>query len=362
MTANHPPLPRDVAAGPVAQSVAIGFRALVAGTALLGVLWLASGVRQVPADSRAVVFRLGRVDRVRPAGLLLALPAPVETVVLQPGPERQLARAVAGTPRAAGLDDAYTLAAGVPPQGAAGSYLTGDGAVVLLDATLLYRIADPAAYALAAAHVPVALDRLLRAAAVAVAARHPLDDFLVASPGAGALGARAAARDAAREALRDELLAEAGARLHALEARGAPLGVALDRLDLTAALPPAAKLAFDAVLTATEVAERGAAAARTDAARIRQAADQARDHLLDAARAAAAEHVSAARTDVTAVAALEAAATPASRDALLRQAYLDAAGRVLARAGSVTAVDPRDGGTRLVLPGAPMADTAGVAP
>ncbi len=351
---------REAPAGPVAQSVLIGFRALVAGTALLGVLWLASGVRQVPPDSRAVVFRLGRVDRVRPAGLLLALPAPFETVSLQPGPERQLTRAVLGTPRAPGLDDAYTRAAGVAAQGDAGSYLTGDGGVVLLDATLLYRIADPAAYALAAAHVPVALDRLFRASAVEVAGRHGLDDFLVASPAAGALrhdAPQAAARDAAREALRDELLAAVSARLRRLDAEGAPLGVALDRLDLTAFLPPAAKLAFDAVLTATQVADRGAAAARTDAARTLQAADQEHDHLLAAARAAATEQVSTARTDVTAVSALETAATPASRDALVRQAYLDAAARVLSRAGSVTAVDPRDGGTRLVLPGAPMGNT-----
>ncbi len=345
--------------GPVLQSVLIGFRALVAGTAVLGAVWLLSGVRQVPPEGRAVVFRLGRVDRVRPAGLLLALPAPIETVSLQPGPERQLTRAVTGAPRAGGLDDAYTRAAGVGAEGGAGSFLTGDGGVVLLDATLVYRIADPAAYALAAAHVPPALDRLFRASAVSVAARHRLDDFLVASPGAGALhrdGSEGAAREAAREALRDELLEAVAVRLRRLDAAGAPLGVALDRLDLTAFLPPAAKLAFDAVLTATQVADRGAAAARTDAARTLQAADQARDHLLDAARAAATERVSAARTDVTAVAALEAAQTPATRDALVRQTYLDAAARVLSRAGSVTAVDPRDGGTRLVLPGAPPAE------
>ncbi len=83
------------------------------------------------------------------------------------------------------------------------AYLTGDGNVVLLNATLIYRISDPVAYALSQTHVAAALDRLFRATTVRVTAGRNLNDFLVV-PGQHRVGDesqqswRCAARCAAR--------------------------------------------------------------------------------------------------------------------------------------------------------------------
>ena len=59
------------------------------------------------------------------------------------------------------------------------AYLTGDGNVVVLSASLIYRINDPMAYALAEDHVSPALDRLFRATTARVTAGNGLNDFLV---------------------------------------------------------------------------------------------------------------------------------------------------------------------------------------
>ncbi|WP_048862440.1 SPFH domain-containing protein, partial [Acidisphaera rubrifaciens] len=263
----------DVAAGPVVQALTIGMRAVWLATALLALAWLASGIRQVPADRSAVVYRFGRIVRVAPPGLLLAWPSPVERVELIPGPERQISLHVSPVPRAEGLDDAVDRAEHAPPQGNAGSYLTGDGGVVLLDAAMTFRINDPVAFALQQLHIPAALDRLFRDAAVTVAARHRLDDFLVTEAGSAARPDAAAAR----QAVRDELAAVMNARLAALAASGGALGIETVRIDLTATLPPPAKRAYDAVLSATQGADQALARARTDAERIRQQAARERD-------------------------------------------------------------------------------------
>ena len=167
--------------GPIAQSVAIGFRSVYIAAALLLLIWLTSNVREIASDSQAVVRRFGRIVRSQEAGLLIAWPRPIEQVQLLPGPERQLSQDVpalqAPTEKSAALIGPGGPGAAVPAD--AEAYLTGDGNAVLLNATLVYRINDPIAYALEQSHVPAALDRLLRASAVQVAAGRSLNDFLV---------------------------------------------------------------------------------------------------------------------------------------------------------------------------------------
>ena len=184
--------------------------------------------------------------------------------------------------------------------GAAGSYLTGDGGVVLLDAELTYRVADPETYFLSEPHVVPALDRAFRAAAVRVAAMAPLDDFLVVDQ------SRASGRAAANAALRAALLTAINERVRDMGA----LGVEVTRLDLTASLPPAAKTAFDSVLTATQMADQALANARTDATRRAQEANRAKDQRLNTARASAAERVSNAQAHGSTVEALAKQMTP----------------------------------------------------
>jgi modulator of FtsH protease HflK len=340
--------PRDPTDGPVAQSIRIGFRVLQGATLLLALAWLASNVRQVPPDTQAVVLRFGQVVRVQQAGLVLALPRPLEQVALLPGAQRQIGLKVdAGVTWGPAMIDPASKASGEVPPPSAGIYLTGDGGVVLLDAALTYRVDDAAAYYLASSHVAPALRRMFLAAAVTVAAGRSMDDFMVVRPERTAADAYAQAQ---REAMRGELVLEMNRRLRALAAAGASLGVEVTRADVAALLPPSAKFAFDAVLDATQMAEQGLASARTDATRTLQAADHDRDRILAEAHAGAAETVGTAQAQVAPIVALEQRMDPASRPSLLDQVYRERVVAILKQAGAVTTVDMR-GGSRVILPG-----------
>ena len=340
----HRPPAREVD-GPIVQSIAIGFRALYVASLILALAWLATNVRQVPPDSQAVVQRFGRVVDVWPAGLVLAWPRPIEFVSILPSADRQIALPVPRMALPAGLDDAYTRAMGAEASAKAGAFLTGDGGVVLLDATLYYQVADAGAFFLAQDHVQPALRRLFLASAIAVAAGHPLDAFLVSQSGAGVPGL-----EAARLALRAALPAEMNRRLAELARAGAGLGVTVARVDLQASLPPQAKLAYDSVLEAGQQADQAIAAARTDATRAAQDGAQEHDRLVAAAHAAEAEQVSGARAQTATISAIESRMTTSARPGLLDQLYRERMAAIMPRIGRVTAIDPR-GGARVILPG-----------
>lgn len=334
--------------GPVSQSIRIGFGVLQAATLFLALGWAASNVRQVPPDTQAVVSRFGQVIRVQQAGLVIAWPRPFEQVDLLPGTQRQLdLHIAAGTATGNAITDPASRANGEVPPETAGVYLTANGGVVLLDASITYRITDAGAYFLAAPHVPPALRRLFLASAVSVAAGQSMDDFLVIRSDGGAQDAAAQAR---RESIRGAIVAEMNRRLHGLDFPDGTPGVEVTRADVTALLPPAAKFAFDAVLEAAQMADQGLALARTDATRIGQAADQARDRILTEARASANERIGVAQSNVAAITALEQRMNPATRPSLLDQLYRERIAAILKKAGAVNTVDLR-GGSRMILPG-----------
>ena len=179
VVATGPPPPPPP--GPIAQSVAIGFRAIYIIALLLVLVWLTSNVREIASDSQAVVLRFGRIVRSQEAGLLVAWPRPIEQVQLLPGPERQLSQEVLALPLAHRAIR-RTIAAPVgaaPVQPNASAYLTGDGNVVLLNASLIYRIRIRSPTRWPKTHVAPALDRLFRATTVRVTAEPNLNDFLV---------------------------------------------------------------------------------------------------------------------------------------------------------------------------------------
>jgi regulator of protease activity HflC (stomatin/prohibitin superfamily) len=344
----RPPTEPD---GPVAQSIRIAFGVLRVVTVLLALYWVASNISQVPPGTQAVVLRLGQIARVQQAGLMVAWPRPIERVELLPSTERQLDLKIAAhmTASDAIIDPVSRATKEVPPD-TAGIYLTGDGGVVLLDATLTWRIAAAEAYYLERDHIAPVLRRVFLASAVAVAAGRGMDDFLVVR---GSQASRNSAESqAGREDLRGALVREINRRLQALAPREATLGIEVTRADVTALLPPAAKFAFDAVLDATQMAEQGLAAARTDATRIHQGADQERDRILTEARANADERVATAKAHVAAITALEQRMDPSSRPSLLEQLYRERIAGVLRQAGAVSTVDMRGGG-RLILPAGP---------
>jgi modulator of FtsH protease HflK len=335
--------------GPIAQSVAIGFRTVYIAAALLGLLWLTSNVREIPSDSQAVVLRFGRYVRTQEAGLLLAWPRPIEDVQLLPGPERQLSEDIATLPpqseKSAALVGPFVGSRTIPENAAA--YMTGDDNLVLLNATLIYRISDPVGYSLAREHVAAALGRLFRATSVHVTAGRNLNDFLVVQTGA-TTGTGAVL--ALRAEVRDSLLQTMNSRLRELADAGASLGVEVQRVDMTAFLPPDAKSAFDAVLVASQAADRNLAVARTDAEHRRQEAARDRDQLLAAAEATARELVSNADVNTAGIIALEHEETPQTRGSILLREYRSNMANIMNKVGSATLVDPQNG-TRVVLPG-----------
>jgi modulator of FtsH protease HflK len=342
----------------LAESVGLGFRIAFAALLLLAVGWAVGNLRQVPADSRAVVQRFGQIVRVQDAGLMLAWPSPIEQITLVPAWDRQIALKMV-VPADSGPtaetdfqvrqpDDVVSLRR--QPDAWNGEYfLTGDDSVVQFEATLYYRVTDPAAYVLERDHVDPALQRLYRASAVAIAASHDLDDFLVARPEEANLSAGADAANR-REALRGDMVTAINQRLAALRRDGASLGVQATRVDIVALLPPVAKKAFDDVLTAAQIADQTVAAARTDAAHTMQEAQRAHDRTLAEADATAEEEVRQAQADTADIGDLHAAMTPANRDSLLAQYYHDRIGAILRKIGHVTTVDMR-GGQPIIIPG-----------
>jgi membrane protease subunit HflK len=336
--------------GPIAQSIVFGFRAMYVIAVLLALVWVTSSVRVIASDSQVVVRRFGRIVRAQQSGLLVAWPRPIEQVQILPGPQRQLSQDVSVL---LAPSDKYRAVVGTAGQGqsttVAGAYMTGDGNVVLISASLIYRINDPIAYALQETHVAPALDRLFRATAVRITAGRNLNDFLVvqtadqADNGQGLI--------ALRSEVRESLLRTMNDRLHALDAAGAQLGVEVEQIDLTPSLPPDAKAAFDQVLVATQAADRGVAVARTDAERRHQQAASEADQLISAAQATARETVSKASVDTASILALvHDEKTFQSRDSLLLREYRARVANIMNRTGHVTLVDPK-GGVRVVLPG-----------
>ncbi|NVZ80047.1 protease modulator HflK, partial [Pseudomonas gingeri] len=168
---------------PWIQAGRLAFLGLYAVTLLAALAWAFSNVRQIDPQDRAVVLRLGALERIQNAGLLLAWPRPFEQVVILPAADRVIERRVEGLLRsdaALQADRQATLATPVNDALAGSGYLlTGDAGVVQLDVRVFYKVTDPYAFVLQAGHVLPALDRIVTRSAVALTAARDLDTILV---------------------------------------------------------------------------------------------------------------------------------------------------------------------------------------
>lgn len=356
--------------GAWAQSAKLSFRFLLIVVCLAAIGWAFSNFRQVPPDSRAVVFRLGGVARQQGAGLLPAWPRPIEQVVLVPSADRQIEFKIdrfdaatksgggepvtqAAPPDSAGIPQPNSRAAPAAlsisnnPRNNAGFLLTGNSMIVNLQASLFYQVSDPAAYVLSAEHVGPALERLFIASAASVCAGRDLDTILVARPEMTAASDESASRG--REQLRSDLKNAVNRRLDDLTEQGAGLGIVVNRVDIAADVPSGAKSAFNFVLIAMQEAEKDVALARTAAATTIQRANQTRDKILAQAEAMATERVTQATAHTAAITALATQSPGLSGRTLLDRIYYDRIGALLAKAVSVDVID-RKGGAHLILP------------
>ncbi|HTV88969.1 MAG TPA: protease modulator HflK [Stellaceae bacterium] len=333
------------------QSIELTFRFLFVAVCAVGIGWCVSNFHQVPPDDQALVLRFGTVVRQEGAGLLLAWPAPIEQVVILPSGATQLQLRI--TPF---VPEADSRAIGLPagtyyvsdnPRENTGFLLTGDANVVHLEATVFYDITDPVAYMIEKAQVARALERLFIASAVSVCASRDLDSILVAQPEI----ADRPSETTMREQFRADLMNAVNQRLSALSVHGTGLGIRVTRVDVTPAIPTVAKIAFDAVLTATQGAETNIAEAHNVAQVRSQQANQDKDRILAEATAYGEAIVTKAEARTAPIDALARQAQGPSRPMLLQRLYYDMTGRILRQAGQVEAVDPK-GGAHTILPGA----------
>jgi len=348
--------------GAWAQSARISFAFLYVVVILLAAGWLFSNWTQVPPESRAVVLRMGIVNRLQDSGLLMAWPSPFEEVVLLPSEHQQISYRIRqfddnfgpeieSKDLAPSLTTASASSASISynPRMNAAFLLTGDSSVVHMQAVIYYQITDPVAYVIAADHVRPALERLFVSSAIAVSASRDLDSILVARP-------EMASDDQARigrEQLRSDMVDAVNARLLQFDSSGSGFGITVSRVDLLASIPLAAKSAFDFVLVVTQNADTSIAQARTDAVTTQQRAIQQRDRTLTDAQAAAEERITRARTSTAAIAALSDIPEGQSAQVVLNRLYFDRVRSVLKDAGRVDAVDGENS-VRLILPGFEM--------
>ncbi|MQB44841.1 protease modulator HflK [Rhizobium sp. ICMP 5592] len=331
------------------QAVRLVSMLLSAIMVLAAVGWATSNIREIAPQNRAVVFRLGALDRVQESGLLWALPAPFEKVLLLPDAATVLERRIDGLLRSptaqAGEADAATES---DTLAGSGYLLTADASVVQLDIRVFYRVTDPFAYALQQDHILPALDRLVTRSAVVICASRDLDSILVARPELVSADSDVAER---REQLRADLVNSINTSLTSLKSKGMGLGIEIDRADVQSALPTTAVSAFDGVLTASQQAEQAIASAQNDAEKDRQAADQEADRIVQVAEAQSSERLAKARADTATVTGFASAQGSDSDPGLLWRLYRDRVAKILSQAGSVVTVDPRDD-ARLILQGA----------
>ena len=349
---NKVPRGTNELSSPWIQAGRLAFIALYVVTVLAAVAWAISNVRQIDPQNRALVLHFGALQRVQNAGLLLAWPQPFEQVVLLPAADRVLERRVEGLLRSdAALEGDRVASLATPLNDAlagSGYLLTGDAGVVQLDVRVFYKVSDPFAYVLQGEHVLPALDRLVTRSALALAAARDLDTILVARPELMGTDNQAAER---RERLRGDLLQSINQRLAQLTASGQGIGLEVTRVDVQSSLPQPAVSAFNAVLTASQQADKAVANARTEAEKLTQSANQQADHSLQVAHAQASERLALARAQTATVQSLAQAQRDGSDPEMLLRIYRERLPKILGQAGSLTTVNPKDD-SRLIIQGA----------
>lgn len=347
---------QDTQGSPWLQAGRLVFVALYGIALLAAWRWGVSNVQQVSADKRAVVLRMGALSRVQSAGLLLAWPKPFEEVITLPASETIIERRVETLLRSArasqadisGIDDEDPTGSSADTFAGSGFLLTGDAGIVQLDVRVYYRVSDPFSYVLQGDHVLPALDRIVTRSAVAVCAARDLDTILVARPELIGNDSNVAQQ---RERLRSELVQNINHALAALQSEGLGIGLEIVRADVQSSLPATTVNAFDAVLTASQQAEKGVADARTAAAWELQNATQNADRTLQVAQAQASERIAKAQTDTAAMLKLAGSIKDRTDPDLMTRLYRERMPGILSKAASLTMVNPKDD-AHLIIQGA----------
>ena len=347
-----------------AQSAKIAFRFLFGAVGLIALGWAVSNIRQVQPDHWAVVLRFGNIVRQHGAGLLIAWPRPIEEVLILPSADQQIEMRITRfdgdaegstdkkppvTQAAEVTQDAIAgFAMSDNPRLNTGFLLTGDSSVVHLQATLFYQISDPAAYVIAAEHVPPALERLFIASAVALCAGRDLDTILVARPELNPNGE--GNFRASREQLRSDLMRAVNRRLEDLAEQGSGLGVTVAA---SISCPRFRAVRNRSSIVSSSLPRPPKRLSRTPApgrSWSRRQANQETDSIITEATAAAKERVADAVSHTATIDALADQMPEVSRQTLFNRIYFARVGALLSRMGVVETFDG-ESANHIILPG-----------
>ncbi len=350
-------LPSEVVrlAAPVAQAIDAAWRRMHWWIITMAVLYLLSGVTVVKPDETAVILRWGRLLGATPAlqahgaGLLFALPRPIDEVVRVPTKhvsEAMIVTLDAGPAPTVDDEEQTPTTTGGPTLDPIfdGYAVTGDQNIVQLSTVARYRIRDPGAWAFYSAPTEDVLRTEITSAMIRSLGEMRVDQVL--SDG------------------RKQLIATATERAQrGLDA--AHSGLELSSLELTRLGPPVALAGdFSAVQSAFIAAETRRKDALAYAERAVPDATAKVDADLQAARASAAADLAAAKGDAAAFLALE-KEYRANPGVVRERLYRDAIERGLS-ASTVRWVPPPSGGSyhgmRVSVPASPVRGTGGSEP
>ena len=294
--------------------------------ALLFVAYLFSGVTAVKPDEVAIVLRFGRIlgdspgERIHTAGLLWALPRPLDKVVRVPigkvheveiadlWPSAEWMRRLPDSEEAQTID----------PE-AEGYCLTGDRNIVQLYLLARYRVLDPVAYALLQEDPHTLLRNVVQAEVVRATGRESIDAVLSEE----------------RKGLGNTVRTEAQARLEAVGA-----GLELIAVEIADFAPPIAVIpAFVEVNTAYIEGYRTYLGAQRYRETELPKAESDRDQMLAEARIYAANLMADARGDAQAFEAL-AAEYQKNPQVVVERLYIEGVERVFSKAGQRKFVQP----------------------
>ncbi|WP_320152435.1 protease modulator HflK [uncultured Tolumonas sp.] len=330
---------------PWAQSYRIAFFTLYAATLLAAAAWFFSSTYRIAPDSQAVVFHFGEPIRLEHAGLLLAWPQPIDQVIKIPGPERIIEHPVMTMRQNVQLGSTPLQDVNDDTDAGSGYLLTGDTGIVQLDIRLFYQVTDPISFAIQQSHIDPLLDRLATRAAAVVCASRDLDTILVARPEIAGNEPKVAE---ARLKLRGDFKQAMNDSLAELANMQTEPGIRIERVDIASSLPGNAVSAFNAVLTASQQAEKNIADARNTAALRLQNARQNADRLIQQAQASSQETLAQAMIDTETINRL----AHSSDSGLLQRLYRDKIAEIFTNAGKVITISPGED-SHLILPGAP---------
>jgi hypothetical protein len=291
---------------------------------------------------------MGRVIAIRDEpGMVFALPSPIDEVHILPAPERRLSILVKDFSCGNSPDDSKenkgsTNKAGIDPQIGPAYLLTKDAGVVHLEGALIATIVDPVDYGLGVGDIQVLLRRLFAAAAIRAVADAALEDLMVRN----------------LETTRQRILELMRERI---ESSKMSIGVRIERVDLTVALPRQAKDAFDQAESAKAESSRIVAQANKSTRVTAETAQKESQVIRNSATSTRQELIAAAHQATDPIDAERRRAVGPHRHQVAERIYRDSMERVFQTVREWTAW-PKDRSAQLLLPGRHPSDSRSIQP